>query len=255
MTIEFFKYQGTGNDFVLIDNRNGQFPKDAEVISYICDRKFGVGSDGLILIEHHPELDYRMVFFNPDGSQSLCGNGSRCGFQFARDLDIVSNKATFETTDGIHKAELSDGTISISLFPVQLIKALDEDFYLNTGSPHFVRLVEDVEHTDVVTVGRKIRYSADYSGQNGTNVNFAQLLPDHIRVRTYERGVENETLSCGTGVTAVALVGALNGYSSPVTVETQGGRLAVTYEKNEEGFKNIWLSGSVQFVFKGDMQI
>lgn len=255
MTIEFFKYQGTGNDFVLIDNRNGQFPKAVELISHICDRKFGVGSDGLILIEHHYELDYRMVFFNPDGSQSLCGNGSRCGFQFARDLEMVSNKATFETTDGIHKAEFSGGQISISLFPVQLIKALDEDFYLNTGSPHFVRLVEDVENKDVVTEGRKIRYSADYSGQNGTNVNFAQLLPDHIRVRTYERGVENETLSCGTGVTAVALVGALKGYSSPVTIETQGGRLSVTYEKNEEGFKNIWLSGPAQFVFKGDMQI
>ena len=255
MTIQFSKYQGTGNDFILIDNREAVFPKSKEVITKLCDRHFGIGSDGLILIENHPDLDYLMVFYNPDGSESLCGNGSRCGFAFARSLGIVFDQATFETTDGIHQAQQVGDIVRFSLSDVELPEETDEWFYINTGSPHVVELVRDMEAVNVVTQGRTIRYSDRFVGQNGTNVNFAQLLQNTIHVRTYERGVENETLSCGTGVTAVGLVAGVNGFNSPVTIEAQGGTLQVEFEKENDGFKNIWLSGSATHVFDGSIEI
>ncbi len=255
MKINFSKYQGTGNDFILIDNRNDIFSKDTKHIQFLCDRKFGIGSDGLILIENHQELDYKMVFYNPDGSESLCGNGSRCGFQFARSLGIVEDKATFETTDGVHSAIIKGEAISFSLFDVDHLTKVQSDFYVNTGSPHYVKMVDDIEAVDVMAEGREIRYSEAYLGQNGTNVNFAQLLHDRVAVRTYERGVENETLSCGTGVTAVGLVAAQLNYPSPVVIETRGGTLKVDYEKTAKGFKNIWLTGAATFVFSGSIEL
>lgn len=255
MTINFSKYQGTGNDFILIDNRKKEFSKDIKDIQFLCDRKFGIGSDGLILIENHPELDYKMVFYNPDGSESLCGNGSRCGFEFARFLGIVDLKASFETTDGVHAAHVQNEQVSFSLFDQKSIEKRGEDFYVNTGSPHLVRIVNDIEAVDVVTEGRAIRYSETYLGQNGTNVNFAQLLQGEVVVRTYERGVENETLSCGTGVTAVGLVASQLGYDSPVNIKTRGGSLKVNYEKDENGFRNIWLTGPATFVFSGSIEL
>lgn len=254
MQLSFTKYQGTGNDFIVIDNRDGHFPKEDAVIQKLCDRRFGIGSDGLILIENHT-LDYRMVFYNPDGSQSLCGNGSRCGFAFARELGIVENNASFETTDGVHQAHLSDGLVSFSLFDNDNLTSEGSDYYVNTGSPHYVRLVEDIDAVDVLTEGSKIRYAEDFIGQNGTNVNFAQVLQDRVLVRTYERGVENETLSCGTGVTAVGLVASQLGFDSPVTIETRGGLLTVSFEKKGNVFTNIWLTGSATFVFKGTVEI
>ncbi len=255
MLLQFVKYQGTGNDFILVDNRDEGFPKESSIIQKLCDRKFGIGSDGLILIETHLDLDYRMVFFNPDGSKSLCGNGSRCGFAFAQTLGMVSEEATFETTDGIHRARQDGDLVSFSLADVAAVERIGDDFYVDTGSPHYIRLVKDLDQVDVVSTGRGIRQSERFVGQNGTNVNFAQLLQNGVQVRTYERGVENETLSCGTGVTAVALVAGEQGLQSPVQVMTRGGNLNVDFEKNASGYTNIWLTGPAVHVFSGSIEI
>ncbi|MEM7297861.1 MAG: diaminopimelate epimerase [Bacteroidota bacterium] len=256
MTINFHKYQGTGNDFILIDDRDESFPISEELVARICDRKFGIGADGLILIQNHPELDYRMVYFNSDGTQSLCGNGSRCGFAFTQSLGMISDRATFETTDGIHEIKEEGGRINFQLFDTSTPQKINnEQFYLNTGSPHRIELVEDVKNFSVVDEGRKIRNLPQYIGQNGTNVNFAQLLQDRVKIRTYERGVEDETLSCGTGATAVGLLAGELGFSSPVRIETEGGELSVSFEKQDDGYKNIWLSGPAEKVFEGSITI
>ena len=255
MQVEFSKYQGTGNDFVLIDDRNESFPKDHTIVKKLCDRKFGIGADGLILIQNHSGLDYKMVYFNSDGSQSLCGNGSRCGFAFARDLGIVQDHATFETTDGIHQIKFKDGLVHFQLFDVAHANNLDEhQWYIDTGSPHHI-VISKEEPQNIVEKGREIRNLPLYSGQNGTNVNFAQLLHDRVKIRTYERGVEDETLSCGTGATAVGLMAGKLGYESPVRIETEGGELAVSFEQSGAGFSNIWLSGPAEKVFDGSLTI
>ena len=256
MILNFHKYQGTGNDFILIDDRAESFPASDSLIQMLCDRRFGIGADGLILIQNHPEYDYRMVYYNADGSQSLCGNGSRCGFAFAQALGMVQDAATFETTDGIHQIKSSDGLIHFQLFDASMPKNLGEDtWYLDTGSPHHIVLSDNVSQQDVVSEGRTIRYSEAYSSQNGTNVNFAQLLPDKVKIRTYERGVENETLSCGTGATAVGLLAGLLGRQSPVSIETEGGNLSISFEKAGEKFTNIWLAGPAEKVFEGSVSI
>ncbi|MBC6401037.1 MAG: diaminopimelate epimerase [Ekhidna sp.] len=256
MKLYFHKYQGTGNDFILIDDQTLEFPVSAALIERLCDRKFGIGADGLILIQDHEELDYKMIYFNSDGSQSLCGNGSRCGFTFARDLNLVDKKATFETTDGVHQIKLEKGLIHFQLFDVSNSKKLSEkEWYLNTGSPHHIVLSESLNELDLRQAGRQIRYAKSYSGQNGTNVNFAQLLPDRVKIRTYERGVEDETLSCGTGATAVGLLAGNLGYKSPVIVETKGGELKIFFEKGNDKFTNIWLAGPAEKVFSGSITI
>lgn len=255
MTVNFSKYQGTGNDFILIDDRESSFPSTPELISQLCDRKFGIGADGLILIRNHPELDYLMVYFNSDGSQSLCGNGSRCGFAFAKELGMVADNASFETTDGVHQIKEEDGLIHFQLFNSDLPEKVGNNWYLNTGSPHYIKIVEDVSDVDVVSQGRKIRYSETYSGQNGTNVNFAQLLQDRIKMRTYERGVEGETLSCGTGATAVGLLAENYGFESPVHIETEGGNLSVSFKKEGGQFRDVWLAGPAKKVFEGSITI
>ena len=256
MEIHFHKYQGTGNDFILIDDRLASFEDSDTLIQKLCNRKFGIGADGLILIQHHPELDYRMVFFNPDGSQSLCGNGSRCGFAFAQALGIVDDQATFETTDGIHQIKKQDGLIHFQLRDITEKRQINEkEWYLNTGSPHVVALTDDLAGLDVRFYGQAIRYSDPYSSQNGTNVNFAQLLTEKVKIRTYERGVEDETLSCGTGATAVGLLVSSMGYESPVTVDTEGGELKVFFKKEKERFTDIWLAGPAEKVFAGSIMI
>lgn len=255
MILTFSKYQGTGNDFILVDNRSGSFKPTPLQIQQLCNRKFGIGADGLILIENHNSLDYKMVYFNVDGSQSLCGNGSRCGFVFAQSLGIVKNVATFEATDGIHKIKAMDGLVHFQLFDVAVPKKEQKDWYINTGSPHYVQIVADVNSIDVVSEGRKIRNLPTYFSQNGTNVNFAQLLQDGVKIRTYERGVEDETLSCGTGATAVALVVEGLGQKSPVRVETKGGDLFVSFERIRDNFSNIWLAGPAEKVFEGTISI
>lgn len=256
MIIAFSKYQGTGNDFIMIDDRAESFPVKPQIIQKLCDRKFGIGADGLILLQNHPELDYRMIYFNSDGSQSLCGNGSRCGFAFARSLGMADKQATFETTDGIHEIKLERDLIHFQLFDAKLPQKINEkEWYMNTGSPHHILLSTNVSDDDIVTKGREIRYSESYSSQNGTNVNFAQLLPEKVKIRTYERGVENETLSCGTGATAVGLLAGMLGMSSPISIETEGGDLFVSFELKGDKFTNIWLAGPAEKVFEGTASI
>ncbi|MEP5614267.1 MAG: diaminopimelate epimerase [Cyclobacteriaceae bacterium] len=256
MKLNFSKYQGTGNDFILIDNRQSVFQKSDDLITRLCDRKFGIGADGLILIEEHPELDYRMVYFNADGTESLCGNGSRCGFAFAKSLGLVSENAQFETTDGVHEIMEQDGIIHFGFPPIKnSFEEIGEDKYLDTGSPHYIRIVDEVDEVDVINEGREIRNLSAYSSQNGTNVNFAQLLPEGVRMRTYERGVEDETLSCGTGATAVALAASQLGLKSPVRLETKGGILSVSFELKDGFFESIWLAGPAEKVFEGTVAI
>lgn len=256
MELHFTKYQGTGNDFILVDDRNQSFPVSNQLIQKLCGRRFGIGADGLILIQNHPDLDYKMVYYNSDGSQSLCGNGSRCGFAFAHSLGMVNQQATFETTDGIHQIKMEDDKIHFQLFDVpQLKKINDKEWFVNTGSPHHIVISNGIEEKDIVTEGRKIRNLSTYSGHNGTNVNFAQLLQDKIRIRTYERGVEDETLSCGTGATAVGIMAGELGFESPVHIQTMGGELSVSFKREGDSFIAIWLAGPAEKVFEGSVTI
>ncbi|MEP1035331.1 diaminopimelate epimerase [Ekhidna sp.] len=256
MEQHFTKYQGTGNDFILIDDRNESFPVSNPLIKKLCDRRFGIGADGLILIQNHQDLDYRMVYFNSDGSQSLCGNGSRCGFAFAKSLGLVDQEATFETTDGIHKIKLKNEKIHFQLFDIrQLEKINEKEWFINTGSPHHIVISNDLNEENVVSKGRQIRNLPTYSGHNGTNVNFAQLLQDKVKIRTYERGVEDETLSCGTGATAVGVMAGKLGFESPIHIQTMGGELSVFFKQDGDLFTDIWLAGPAEKVFEGSVTI
>ncbi|MDL5046738.1 diaminopimelate epimerase [Oscillatoria amoena NRMC-F 0135] len=259
MNVPFVKYQATGNDFILIDNRSGQYAFSNEQINHLCDRKFGIGADGIILIGNHPSLDFNLVYFNRDGSQSLCGNGSRAAVHFASQLGIVNGKTRFHAYDGLHEGQpgLHD-IIRIKLNDVLDVKPMDADVFINTGSPHLVRFVDAVESFPVFDEGRKIRLSERFTAHGGTNVNFAEQLPDNtLYVRTYERGVENETLSCGTGVTAAALAASQKGYQSPVKIKTRGGNLMVefTLQSREPHFTDIYLSGPAKKVYEGMVEL
>ncbi len=262
-TINFHKYQGTGNDFVMIDNRNGVFSvgnsscKNIEaLVSKLCDRKFGIGADGLILIQNREDYDFEMVYYNADGSQSLCGNGSRCAVHFANYLGIIQEKTTFLAIDGAHSAFIEDGLIHLKMNDITEVKNADGLPFIDTGSPHVIKYVEDVDTYDVFNEGRKIRNS-DFFEKEGTNVNFVQLHNQNkISVRTYERGVEDETLSCGTGVTAVSLAVSSKGLTSPINIKTLGGMLKVSFEKvNEQTFREIYLIGPAGMVFEGKVEI
>jgi diaminopimelate epimerase len=267
MQIEFYKYHGTGNDFVMIDNRTGIFPKDnIALIAHLCDRRFGIGGDGLILLENDISAsnlaktnDFRMVYYNSDGNQSsMCGNGGRCLVAFAKKLNVIQNNATFIATDGLHHATIAtDGLVSLQMITVSTIKIADNYVFLDTGSPHHVQLVEDLENYNVKENGAAIRYGSLY-GKAGSNVNFVnQIDGDTFAVRTYERGVEDETLSCGTGVTAVAIAMNATGKtnSTSINLNVQGGKLEVSFDKKEGKFTNVFLKGPAEFVFKGEIKI
>ena len=262
MELTFFKYQGTGNDFVIVDNRQTFLSKnDTNLIKLLCDRKFGIGADGLILLEKSddPKDDFRMVYFNSDGQESsMCGNGGRCVVAFAKYLGIVENKAAFTAIDGFHKAIIKDDHVALKMADVLKVEEKSSAFFLNTGSPHHAVFVNAVANLDIQELGSKIRYSEEYKATGGTNVNFIEALNSStFKVRTYERGVEDETLSCGTGVTAVALASYFSGKTTDTTVflETPGGKLSVSFEPEGKGFKNVWLSGPVQLVFKGVIDV
>jgi len=255
MNIEFYKYQGTGNDFVMIDNRQELFAKnDTQLIAHLCDRRFGVGADGLILLENNPTADFRMVYYNSDGNQSsMCGNGGRCITAFANFLGIIKTNATFKAIDGIHHSVIENNLVKLQMQDVKSIETHDNHLFLNTGSPHHVQMEFDLEILDIKSVGSRIRYGSPYFNE-GSNVNFVKKLGnDRFLVRTYERGVEDETLSCGTGVTAVALAMNYMGETEKnvVNLETPGGKLQVSFEKNGDGYNNIWLTGPATQVFKG----
>lgn len=260
MKIEFYKYHGTGNDFVIIDNYNYQVPVlTTKQIKLICNRHFGIGADGLMLLSKKEGYDFEMIYYNADGNvSSMCGNGGRCLVKFAHHRGIHKNLYRFIAIDGEHEAEIdSDGTVSLKMQDVNTVDYHTYHTIINTGSPHFVKFTENVETTDVVTTGREIRYSNTFA-KEGINVNFVETIDeDTIYVRTYERGVENETLSCGTGVTAAALLSAHNekGFNT-VDVKTPGGRLSVEFDKiDDEHFENIWLCGPAEFVFKGEIEV
>lgn len=260
MKLIFYKYQGTGNDFILVDNRKNVFDiSRIDLVQKLCKRRFGIGSDGLILLQDKEGYDFEMIFFNPDGSKSLCGNGSRCVVAFASFLGIIKNTTRFWAIDGEHTAMiLPDGTVSLRMNDVKNVEAGDDYYYLNTGSPHYCTFVHELAEFDVYNQGRRIRYS-DRFRKEGTNVNFLQRQNGAVFVRTYERGVENETLSCGTGVTASALVAALRGMATTeeyCDIVTLGGRLKVKFRRLEDdSFTDIYLEGPAEFVFKGEINI
>lgn len=256
MQIEFSKYQGTGNDFILIDNRQGQCDNLSQSdIQFYCDRRFGIGADGLILIQLSVDSAFEMVYFNADGSQSFCGNGARCAVHFAGSLGIDTRSVQFKAIDGFHHAAQCGDEVKIHMQDVHEIKNDGQDFVLNTGSPHYVTMNSDHSAETVVALGKSIRYSEKYS-QDGINVNLLSVEHDGIRVATYERGVEDETLSCGTGVTACALVYAMKSetLSQRVKVRTKGGNLEVAWEKNAHGFQHIFLIGPATFVYQGKIE-
>jgi diaminopimelate epimerase len=255
--IHFHKYQATGNDFVLIDNRTGLYSFTIEQIQKICDRRFGVGADGLILIEGHPALDFNLNYYNSDGSQSLCGNGSRAGVMMAASLGLLNDKTKFNAYDGTHEAELlPSGIVRLKMNPVTEVKKVGLDYFINTGSPHHLRFVTDLKSYPVFEDGREIRYSKEYAPK-GVNANFIELGDNNtISVRTYERGVEDETFSCGTGVTAAALAAFYHGYKSPVKVNVKGGTLSVEFKTGQAGtFDEIFLVGPAKMVFEGTLEL
>lgn len=256
MEIKFYKYQGTGNDFVILDNRDGRYDGlSNKQVKALCERRFGIGADGLMLLNTHLNFDFEMKYYNADGSESsMCGNGGRCMIKFAGDQGITRTNYKFVAIDGAHEGSINtDGTIALRMMEVDEIKYMHGNYILNTGSPHFVTMNNDVMHLDVFKKGREIRYSKEFE-KEGINVNFVEQTSDRdrIKVRTYERGVEDETLSCGTGVTAAALVCAHNdnGFNR-VEVETKGGCLSVEFDKIGDSFKNIWLNGPAVKVFEG----
>ncbi|MBL0308645.1 MAG: diaminopimelate epimerase [Bacteroidetes bacterium] len=260
MTVKFYKYQGTGNDFIMIDNREGLLDRNhPELVRLLCDRRFGIGGDGLIYFQNKSGYDFEMVYFNSDGNESsMCGNGGRCLIRFVKDLGLISSQCRFLAIDGDHNGEiLADGDVVLQMMDVPTIESFQNDFVLNTGSPHYVRFVEDVRKLNLVEEARKVRYSPRFE-KEGINVNFVTRRSDQeIYVRTYERGVEDETLSCGTGVVASAIAFAVSTIPSlsQIQVETPGGLLSVKLQKAEAGYRNIFLQGPAKKVFEGSVEV
>ena len=251
----FYKYQGTGNDFILIDDRANVFPlKYVSLVARLCDRRFGIGADGLILIQNAATSDFKMVYFNADGNESsLCGNGARCTIAFANFLNCIEDKTTFEAVDGLHSAHIDGDIISLQMHDVNKIQAFENHTFLDTGSPHHVEMVEKLKTFDVYGNGKRIREGSPYYA-TGTNVNFVeQLAKDQFAIRTYERGVEDETLSCGTGATAVALAMYENKKTTAtkIKINVQGGVLEIQFEVTDKGYSQIFLSGPAEQVYSG----
>jgi diaminopimelate epimerase len=259
MNLHFHKYQGTGNDFIIIDNRNLFFSKsDTNLIKDLCDRRFGIGADGVILLEPSENHDFTMVYFNADGYEgSMCGNGGRCIAAYAKQLGLIKNETMFDAIDGVHYATINNEIVSLKMIDVSEIEVTNTHTFLNTGSPHHINFYDNIADIDVLKLGSKIRYGAPYFDE-GTNVNFVEQLSENtFKIRTYERGVENETLACGTGVTAVAI--AANKLKKTTTetikIEAIGGQLEVSFHKEGDRYTNIFLKGPAQFIFEGNITI
>ena len=254
-TIDFVKYQGTGNDFIIIDDRNEQIQRNqTDLIQKCCDRKFGIGADGLILLRNHPDHDFEMVYFNADGRESsMCGNGGRCIVAFAKRLGIIREKAIFIAIDGLHEARITGENVELKMTDVREIEQGENFYCIHTGSPHYIKFVNNIKEIDIYSEGKNIRNSPRFKAE-GINVNFVEVTKNGIEVATYERGVEDETLSCGTGVTAAALAHYLqNGYSVgfSIPIKTKGGNLEVRFQPKGEGFTDVWLCGPAVAVFEG----
>jgi diaminopimelate epimerase len=260
MKIHFYKYQGTGNDFVLLDNRKNNYDLLSTMqISKICDRRFGIGADGLMLLNNKPGYDFEMRYFNSDGGEgSMCGNGGRCIVKFAHSLGIIEHKAHFAAIDGEHIAQIKANNVSLKMLDVHEMEIGEDFYYLNTGSPHYVKYVKNLKHISVVEEGKKIRYNERFK-KLGTNINFVEVVADKLHIRTYERGVEDETFSCGTGATAVALTAStkgLFGKTEIIDLHTLGGELSVRFKRIiSNAFEDIWLEGAADFVFEGNIDL
>lgn len=261
--IPFYKYQGAGNDFVMIDHRAEQHidPKDTNTINKLCDRRFGIGGDGLILLQNHPDYDFEMIYFNADGTEgSMCGNGGRCIVAFAKFLGLIKDTCRFIAIDGPHEASINEAGnwVELKMIDVQEVACNPDHYVMNTGSPHYVKFVPAVKNLDVFKDGRAIRYSDTYKTE-GINVNFTATTPKGLDVLTYERGVEDETFACGTGVTAAAIsffidqpekaVGFLR--KGGIPIQAKGGQLKVRFDAKDKVFSNIWLCGPADYVFEG----
>jgi diaminopimelate epimerase len=259
MIITFNKYQGAGNDFIIIDNCAGLFnPGDSKLINKLCDRRYGIGADGLILINESSSFDFEMIYFNSDGFEgTMCGNGGRCAADFAMRHNICGIKMAFKAIDGIHEAESEYGIIRLKMNDVSETMIIAGNYFINTGSPHYIIFSKDVKAVNVFEEGKMIRWSDDFAPA-GTNVNFVEIQENNtIFVRTFERGVEDETLSCGTGVTASAIAAVLSGHfdTKSVNVRTKGGDLKVEFEIEGTRITNIWLCGPAAFVFEGKIDV
>lgn len=257
MIIKFQKFQGAGNDFIIIDNRNQVYEFTREMVEFFCDRKFGIGADGLMLLETCPAYDFKMRYFNSDGREaSLCGNGSRCIVAYAHRLGLFQQTTRFMAADGEHQGEITPRGVRVKMNDVTQITTTPDYFFLNTGSPHCVKVVTDAFQTDVVTAGRTLRNAPPFRPE-GTNVDFITPTPECIRIATYERGVENETLACGTGCVASALAVALlnHDHSGTYTLQAKGGILKVSFKQPANNhFTDIWLEGPAEFVFSGEIE-
>ena len=260
MTIQFSKYEGAGNDFIMIDDRKLQFPANAQLISKLCDRHFGIGADGILLVQHSEGYDFGMNYFNSDGSHAtFCGNGGRCITAFAHQKGIAGNTCRFLAADGIHEASITENTGNVMIVELGMLDpvlySMDKNYYyLNTGTYHVVKFVDNPDDIDIIEAGRELRYDNRF-GPHGTNVNFARLLKNELYVRTYEKGVENETLSCGTGVTASAIAASLKYGGTSFYVNTAGGRLFVSFMRTGDTIKNVKLTGPAKLVFEGTIEI
>lgn len=241
----------------MVDDRSNTFDAtNFKLVNFLCDRRYGIGADGLILLRNSADYDFQMIYFNADGYEgSMCGNGGRCIVQFAHDLGLIANSTTFIAVDGEHKAHLENGLVHLKMTDVNHIEAIEEDYFLDTGSPHYVSYRSDLTDFPVVVEGKSIRDNERFKAE-GTNVNFIQDLGENkIRIRTYERGVENETLSCGTGATACAISAHQRGMSSPIQVAVEGGQLAISFDSNENHYTNIYLIGPATSVFEGSIDV
>jgi diaminopimelate epimerase len=259
MHLQFFKYQGAGNDFVMIDNRNSIFdPKNNQMIARLCDRRFGIGADGLILLQNEEGYDFRMLYYNSDGFEaSMCGNGARCIVNFARRLGIISEKAIFLAADGKHTAHVGpDGQVDLHMTDVENVSVFSDGFLINTGVPHFIQFVDDLSPIDVNEQGRLLRFDERFQPA-GANVNFVKQTENQLTVHTYERGVECETLACGTGVTAAAIAAAYRDKKDKgeFSISAKGGNLSVRFEVENDRYFNVWLKGPADLVFDGSIKI
>lgn len=273
MKLRFTKYQGAGNDFVVIDDRSESFDvNDKSKIALLCDRRFGIGADGLLLLRASPQADFRMIYFNADGGEvAFCGNGARCIVDFAHKLGVFNQKTTFIAKDGLHQAHFVRHYVCLKMNNVDVIRPFHHDYIVNTGVPHYVTFRHDITQIDALQEGKSIR-NAETFRKEGINVNFVQIkdkrdkfegkriqdtdftsLEPNLVIRTYERGVEDETLACGTGVTACALVATEHGLNSPVVAQVMGGKLLIVFEKANTNFQNIYLLGEAKPVFTGEI--
>lgn len=257
MKLPFYKYQGAGNDFILIDNRDLGFNHhQPELIEKLCDRRFGIGGDGLMCLENYDGFDFKMVYYNADGQpSSMCGNGGRCIVAFAKFLNVIENETKFLAVDGPHYAKISENGnwVSLQMIDVETFKKDGDAFVINTGSPHYIKFAEAVADINVFEEGRKIRYNETYKTE-GININFVEPQSQHLFVRTYERGVEDETYACGTGVTAVALANAIKNNQTGLIetpIKVLGGILSIRFNYDGEKFTNIFLEGPAKLVFEG----